>query len=53
MLLLPTVIPRLPLAFSTPELITPASNQLLVQPVNAGALTFDLLKMFLHFLPPF
>lgn len=36
----------------TPEFITPASDQLFVQPVDAGALTFDLLKMFLHFLPP-
>lgn len=37
----------------TPEFIPPASNQLLVQPVDTGAFTFDLLKMFLHFLSPF
>lgn len=40
-------------ASCTPEFITPPSYQLFVQPVNTGALTFDLLKMFLHFLPPF
>lgn len=37
----------------TPEFIPPASDQLLVQPVDAGAFTFDLLKMLLHLLPPF
>lgn len=37
----------------TPEFIPPASDQLLIQPVDAGAFTFDLLKMFLDFLPPF
>lgn len=37
----------------TPEFIPPASDQLFVQPVDTGAFAFDLLKMFLHFLPPF
>lgn len=46
--------PPLPLAFLSysPEFIPPASDQLFVQPVDTGALAFDLLKMFLHFLPP-
>lgn len=35
-----------------PEFIPPASDQLLVQPVDACAFTFDLLKMLLNFLPP-
>lgn len=37
---------------ASPEFIPPAPDQLLVQPVDAGALAFDLLKMFLHLFPP-
>lgn len=46
-------LPSLPVSSRrSPELIAPASDQLLVKPVDAGALALDLLKMFLHFLPP-
>lgn len=36
----------------TPEFVAPPPDQLLVQPVDAGAFALDLLEMFLHLLPP-